>query len=46
MKKTIVAANLATLLALGATATQTQAVEFMDGKLQINGAAMQSCNQP
>lgn len=42
MKKTIIAANLATLLALGAMATQTQAVEFMDGKLQINGAAMQS----
>lgn len=42
MKKTIIAANVAALLALGSTATQVQAVEFMDGKLKINGAAMQS----
>ena len=42
MKKTIIAANVAALLALGLTATQVQAVEFMDGKLKINGAAMQS----
>ena len=42
MKKTIIAANVAALLALGMTATATQAVEFMDGKLKINGAAMQS----
>lgn len=42
MRKTIIAANVAALLALGATATQVQAVEFMDGKLKINGAAMQS----
>jgi len=42
MKKTIIAANVAALLALGATATQVQAVELMDGKLKINGAAMQS----
>lgn len=42
MKKTIIAANVAALLALGATATQVQAAEFMDGKLKINGAAMQS----
>ena len=42
MKKTIIAANVAAVLALGITATATQAVEFMDGKLKINGAAMQS----
>jgi len=42
MKKTIIAANVAAVLALGMTATATQAVEFMDGKLKINGAAMQS----
>jgi hypothetical protein len=42
MKKTMIAANVAALLALGATATQVQAVEFMDGKLNIGGAAMQS----
>ncbi|MDX2366891.1 MAG: hypothetical protein QNK36_00510 [Colwellia sp.] len=42
MKKTIIAANMAAVLALGITATATQAVEFMDGKLKINGAAMQS----
>lgn len=42
MKKTIIAANVAAILALGATATQVQAAEFMDGKLKINGAAMQS----
>ena len=42
MKKTIIAANVAAVVALGMTATATQAVEFMDGKLKINGAAMQS----
>jgi len=42
MKKTMIAANVAALLALSVTATQVQAVEFMDGKLKINGAAMQS----
>lgn len=42
MKKTIIAANVAAVLALGITATATQAAEFMDGKLTINGAAMQS----
>lgn len=42
MKKTMIAANVAAILALGVTATQAQAVEFMDGKLKINGAAMQS----
>jgi len=42
MKKTIIAANVAAVLALGITATATQAAEFMDGKLKINGAAMQS----
>jgi hypothetical protein len=42
MKKTIIAANVAALLALGSAATQIQAAEFMDGKLKINGAAMQS----
>lgn len=42
MKKTMIAANVVALLALSVTATQVQAVEFMDGKLKINGAAMQS----
>jgi hypothetical protein len=42
MNKTIIVANVAAVLALGITATATQAVEFMDGKLKINGAAMQS----
>jgi hypothetical protein len=42
MKKTMIAANVVALLALSVTATQVQSVEFMDGKLKINGAAMQS----
>lgn len=42
MRKTIIAANVAAVLALGLTATATQATEFMDGKLKINGAVMQS----
>ncbi|MBL4899426.1 MAG: hypothetical protein JKX76_07230 [Colwellia sp.] len=42
MKKTIIAANVAAILALGTAAIQVQAAEFMDGKLTINGAAMQS----
>lgn len=42
MKKTIIAANVAAVLTLAVTSTNIQAVEFMDGKLKINGAAMQS----
>lgn len=42
MKKTIIAAKVAAIFALGITVSQAQAVEFMDGKLKINGAAMQS----
>lgn len=39
MKKTIIAANVAAVLALGATTTH--AADFMDGKVQISGAIMQ-----
>lgn len=40
MKKAIIAAKVATILALGAT--NSYAADFMDGKLKINGAIMQS----